>query len=110
MRRLGIVNKWCSETNVHILPSLFHYTLQSKMLLIKQKITFYKVNFSPCYLHVQCKVYFKLINKLGEEGTIMRQERDIPFSILQYALLQLSLLIKALELPVPLSDPFAETF
>lgn len=34
------------------------------------------------------KFNFKLINKLGEEGTIMRQERDIPFSILKYALLQ----------------------
>lgn len=31
------------------------------------------------------KFNFKL---LGEDGTIMRQERDIPFSILQYALLQ----------------------
>lgn len=58
---------------------------------------------------------FKSIDKLGEESKIIRQERE-KFPSPYYGILHynnksgFSLLIKALELPVPLSDPFAETF
>lgn len=60
------------------------------------------------------KFNFKLINKLGEEGRLLDKREKIPspyYSTLIYNNKSgFSLLIKALELPVPLSDPFAETF
>lgn len=90
------------------------------MLLIKQKIliiTFYKVNFSPHYLHVHvhCKVKFQteyISQKRRVQLLDEREKSPSPYyGTLHYNNKSgFSLLIKALELPVPLSDPFAETF